>query len=124
MLRVAPDGLIYPWGNEWQPDNLVSPDNANAQTADVGSRPAGASWVGAVDIWERWEWTSTIYDNFPYPYTLEDARDNLTDLTSQRVIRGASWYEASDYYARSANRGRLGASIQDFNIGFRCARDY
>ncbi len=121
----GPDGLIYPWGNKWEPDNLVNPANANAQTVDVGSYPVGISWVGALDLLGNvWEWTSTIYDNFPYPYTVDDNRDNLTDLTSQRVIRGASWYEASDYYARSSNRGRLSASIQDFNIGFRCVRDY
>lgn len=121
----GPDSLIYPWGNDWQPDNLVSPDNSNAQTANVGSRPAGVSWVDALDMAGNvWEWTSTLYDKFVYPYVTDDQRNNLADITSKRVIRGASWYEASDYYARASNRGQLGANIQDFNIGVRCARDF
>ncbi len=121
----GPDDLIYPWGNDWQPDDLVFPDNANQQTADVGSRPAGASWVGALDMAGNvWEWTSTLYDGFTYPYSTDDKRDDLSNRTGQRVVRGGSWYDASDYYARASNRGRLGANIQDFSIGVRCAKDY
>jgi formylglycine-generating enzyme required for sulfatase activity len=121
----GPNALIYPWGNDWLPDHLVNPQNAEAQTAPVGSQPRGVSWLGALDMAGNvWEWMSTLYDGFVYPYEPDDGRENLDDSTAQRVIRGGSWYEASDYYARTSNRGRLGATIQDFNIGFRCVRDY
>ncbi|MBZ0283518.1 MAG: formylglycine-generating enzyme family protein [Anaerolineae bacterium] len=119
----GPDGLIYPWGNDWRSESMVWPDVANGQTAEVGSRLGGFSWIGALDqVGNVWEWTSTLYDGFTYPYRA-DGRETPDDLTSQRVIRGGSWYDGYAYYARAANRARLGASIQDFNIGFRCVRD-
>ncbi len=43
----GPDDLIYPWGNELKSANLVFDRNTPANTADVGSKPGGVSWVGA-----------------------------------------------------------------------------
>ncbi|NDJ53582.1 MAG: formylglycine-generating enzyme family protein, partial [Chloroflexi bacterium] len=43
----GPDALTYPWGNEWGADNAVYRGNSGGQTAPVGSRPTGVSWVGA-----------------------------------------------------------------------------
>jgi formylglycine-generating enzyme required for sulfatase activity len=122
----GPDSREYPWGDTWQPDALVQPENANAQTAPVGSRPGGASWVGALDMAGNvWEWTSTLYDGFIYPYFHDDGRETPNNVTSQRVIRGGSWYDITDpFYARAANRGRMGADMQNFNVGLRCARDF
>lgn len=122
----GPDSLNYPWGMMFTYDYGVFQPNSNQQTAEVGVKGTGISWIGAQDMAGNvWEWTSTIYDQsrFPYPYTADDGREDPNDTTSQRVIRGASWYDGTDYYARSSNRGRLGPSIQDFNIGFRCVRD-
>ena len=57
----GPDALIYPWGNDWKPDNLVWSGNSNSQTANGGSKPGGASWVGADDLEGNvWEWVSSI----------------------------------------------------------------
>ena len=39
----GPDALFYPWGNDWNPDNLVWYGNANNQTAEVGSKTGGES---------------------------------------------------------------------------------
>jgi formylglycine-generating enzyme required for sulfatase activity len=122
----GPDSLNYPWGMAFTYDYGVFQPNSNQQTAEVGSKGMGASWVGAQDMAGNvWEWTSTIYDEarFYYPYTPDDGREDPNDTTSQRVMRGGSWYDGTDYWARSANRGRLGPSIQDFNIGFRCVMD-
>ncbi len=47
----GPDDLIYPWGNNWNPDNSVWSGNSNSQTAPVGSKGVnGESWVGANDM--------------------------------------------------------------------------
>jgi formylglycine-generating enzyme required for sulfatase activity len=122
----GPDSLNYPWGMAFTYDYGVFQPNSNQQTAEVGSKGTGVSWVGAQDMAGNvWEWTSTIYDEarFYYPYTPDDGREDPADTTSQRVMRGGSWYDGTDYWARSANRGRLGPSIQDFNIGFRCVMD-
>jgi len=43
----GPDGLVYAWGNGFIGDNVVYDGNSGGQTADVGSRPDGVSWVGA-----------------------------------------------------------------------------
>lgn len=122
----GPDSLNYPWGMAFTYDYGVFQPNSNQRTAEVGSKGMGASWVGAQDMAGNvWEWTSTIYDEgrFRYPYTADDGREDPSDTTSQRVMRGSSWYDGTDYWARAANRGRLGPTIQDFNIGFRCVRD-
>src|SRR5690606_681110 len=56
----GPDGLLYPWGNEFLPENAIYVDNAGGRTQAVGQRPAGASWVGALDLAGNIrEWTST-----------------------------------------------------------------
>ena len=122
----GPDGLNYPWGMAFTFDYGVFQPNSGQQTAEVSSRGVGASWVGVQDMAGNvWEWTSTIYDQerFPYPYTADDGREDMSDTTIQRVMRGSSWYDGTEYWARASNRGRLGPSIQDFNIGIRCVRD-
>ncbi len=126
----GPDGLIYPWGNEFVAANIVHRDNSNTRTAIVGSRPAGASWVGALDMAGNvWEWTSTIYDTnpssnaFPYPYNVSDGRENLDITDVRRTGRGGSFVD-SMYALRGAVRfwdGPIGVSN---NFGFRCARSY
>ena len=53
----GPDGLAYPWGDEFSPDLAVWEENAGGATAEVGSKPNGASWVGALDMSGNvWEW--------------------------------------------------------------------
>jgi iron(II)-dependent oxidoreductase len=90
----GPDSLVYPWGNTFVGDNVVYGGNFGGQTANVGSKPAGASWVGALDLSGNvWEWTSTIYDQdkFPYPHTSTDNRNDININNAYRVIRGGSW---------------------------------
>jgi formylglycine-generating enzyme required for sulfatase activity len=63
----GPDSLVYPWGNEFVGDNLVYGGNSGWVTAEIGSRPAGMSWVGAHDMSGNvGEWTTTIYDQERY----------------------------------------------------------
>ncbi|MGV2433598.1 MAG UNVERIFIED_CONTAM: SUMF1/EgtB/PvdO family nonheme iron enzyme [Anaerolineae bacterium] len=78
----------------------VSPTYGDTQTAPVGSRPDGASWVGAMDVSGNvWEWTSTAYRD--YPYTQEDEQPNNQDIS--RIWRGGSFYDPADGL-RSADR--------------------
>jgi dipeptidyl aminopeptidase/acylaminoacyl peptidase len=120
----GPDSLVYPWGDAWIPDNLVWRDGKNRQTSPVGSRPAGTSWVGALDMAGNvWEWTSSIHK--PYPYDAQDGRENEADTTSYRVIKGGSWDFGDSNVARAAWRGGDGYRLDqhDNGIGFRCARN-
>ena len=102
----GPDGLIYPWGNEFVADNAVYEGNSGGETANVGSRPGGVSWVGLYDMSGNVsEWTSSPYDSASY------------------VMRGGSWYfDAS--FLRSAVRGWESPSAADSLLGFRCALAY
>jgi formylglycine-generating enzyme required for sulfatase activity len=116
----GPDGLIYPWGNDLIDNNLVFDRNSPGQTADVGSRPEGASWVGALDMAGNvWEWVSSRYDR--YPYTTDDGREDLSDTTAQRVYRGGM-NSYIDFGAGMTTRFRYPPETRDWFIGFRCVR--
>jgi formylglycine-generating enzyme required for sulfatase activity len=117
----GPDNLIYPWGNELIEDNLVFDRNANNETAEVGSRLEGASWVGVLDMAGNvWEWVSSAYE--PYPYAAADGREDLDNAEQLRVYRGGIG-SYIDYGVGTATRFRKAPDERDWFIGFRCARD-
>ncbi len=119
----GPDDLLYPWGNEFEEGKLVYSGNIDGQTAPVGSRPDGASWVGAFDLTGNlWEWTSTVIE--PYPYVKDDGRESTSNTTSDRVMRGGSWFETDLGYYRTTYRGTWHPDGWINFGGFRCARDY
>jgi formylglycine-generating enzyme required for sulfatase activity len=114
----GPDGLAYPWGNVLVQNLLVFDKNNNNQTADVGSKPAGASWVGAVDMAGNvWEWTNTLYA--PYPYRADDGRES-PDALGARVFRGG-WLSYIDDGPSAHTRFRTTPDKLDWFIGVRCA---
>ncbi len=125
----GPDSLIYPWGNTFVAENVVSTDNSNTQTAAVGSRAAGRSWVGAYDLSGNLsEWTSTIYQRYPYPtdangLVIDDGReDEASTGVEVRALRGGSWAHR-DIYLTGSNRNTGGPTNGSDTIGFRCARN-
>jgi formylglycine-generating enzyme required for sulfatase activity len=120
----GPDALIYPWGNAFRRTNVVYWTSSDQQTAEVGSRPEGASWVGALDMSGNVEeWTNSIYR--PYPYDANDGRERDSDASVVRVLRGGSWNNPFDSgNLRTAYRGRDFASVSYFVDGFRCAHSY
>ncbi|MCZ7540530.1 MAG: formylglycine-generating enzyme family protein, partial [Anaerolineae bacterium] len=126
----GPQGLQYPWGEELDGNRLnycdancanewrhAAYDDGYAQTAPVGSFPAGASWVGALDLSGNvWEWTSTLYRE--YPYRAGDGREDPASAGWGRVLRGGSWTDGR-FNARAADRLWLQPSTTDFHYGFR-----
>lgn len=118
----GPDDLLYPWGNELIPDNLIFDQNSNGETAPVGSKPQGVSWVGALDMSGNvFELASSAYARYPYDPT--DGRENLTDETLPRVYRGGI-NSYVDNGASATIRFRLEPGDRNWFVGFRCARDY
>jgi|GEM_PF-6200583 len=112
----------YPWGNDYDAERVIGEDDptyGDTQTAPVGSRPDGASWVGAMDMSGNvWEWTSTAWGD--YPYTQEDEQPNNSDIS--RVFRGGSFGNSEyDYELRSAVRNDWDPTGGNGFIGFRCA---
>lgn len=121
----GPDGLVYPWGDVFAGDNLVYTQNAGGKTAPVGSRPEGASWVGAYDMAGNvWEWTRSLF--FDYPYDAGDGREDITPEleTFPRVLRGGSWGSEDSNIIRSANRLSASPDVAFDSYGFRCVRSY
>jgi formylglycine-generating enzyme required for sulfatase activity len=112
----GPDGWIYPWGDTFVDENVVY----QGMAAEVGSKPGGASWVGAYDMSGNvWEWVSTI--SAPYPYDPADGREDPADTDSYRVLRGGA-FDSPDL--RAADRDSFSPDQVYYNIGFRCARSY
>lgn len=131
----GPDSLAYPWGNSIDGNLLNSCDsNCTEENADPslddgyatvapsGKFPTGDSWVGAQDMAGNvWEWTSSIYDD--YPYDAADGRESLTNTTAPRVVRGGAW--AQDFrYARTSVRAYPPPDTAFEFYGVRCATEY
>jgi formylglycine-generating enzyme required for sulfatase activity len=107
----GPESLLYPWGNAYVPTNIVEVIDAGDPAANVGSSMSDMSWVGAFDmVGNIHEWTNSIFTT--YPYSASDGRENYTNVTDLRVIRGI----------RSTNsRVSYTPTGQDARLGFRCA---
>lgn len=117
----GPEGWEYPWGNAWDENAVVWKDNANSQTAPVGSRPEGASWVGALDMSGNvYEWLNSLYLPYDSPEDREADTENRTDVF--RVLRGGSWVSNDAAFLRAPTRqsDRPDSRIND--VGFRCVR--
>ncbi len=127
------DGSLYPWGDIFDGtkvnfcDSNCSYDWANKSfndgyedVAPVGNYPAGQSIYGAYDMSGNvWEWTSTIYQS--YPYNANDGREDLNS-SANRVFRGSSWYDSVGFYVRPAtSRLNTAPSTNSYDLGFRCA---
>jgi iron(II)-dependent oxidoreductase len=114
------DGRIYPWGNTWDVA-CVPPQHTGrdlAPPAPVGTRPAGASPFGVLDmVGHVWQFTDEFSD----------------DHTRAVLLRGGCYYrpESSLWYFPQAHRldqhGKylLVAPARDRagTLGFRCAVD-
>jgi serine/threonine-protein kinase len=126
------DGAMYPWGNDPISGdkanfcdknctrNIANPnfDDGYAETAPVGSYPAGASPYGAMDMSGNvWEWTSTLIR--PYPYDANDGREDL-NAPGERVWRGGPWSNGI-WWMRSSVRYRSVNFYKWGVLGFRCA---
>jgi len=115
------NNLVYPWGNEFVADNVVYSGNSE-QTAPIGSRPDDVSWVGAHDMSGNvWEWTSSIHQS--YPYDADDGREDMSDTSSIRVLRGGG-FNNSSFFLRSAERHFWFPVDDGVIVGFRCVRFY
>jgi iron(II)-dependent oxidoreductase len=119
----GPDNLLYPWGNEFKRDRIV---RYEGQNPEVGSKPQGASWVGALDmVGSLFEWTNSLY--MPYPYQPFDGREaNFEENKGDRVFRGSAWYHPEWWNDDLSATARFDArpDYATWYFGFRCARDF
>jgi iron(II)-dependent oxidoreductase len=117
----GPDNLIYPWGDTFDEKALIWNRGNTDGTAEAGSKAAGASWVGALELSGNvYEWVSTLYK--PYPYDAKDGRESDSNKSDPRVLRGGSWDLSDPALERGSRRYWDDPSYRINNIGFRCAR--
>lgn len=98
------DGLIYPWGKEWQGNHANTWELKLQKTTPVGQfSPHGDSPFGCVDMSGNvWEWQA----------------DWVDENKSRRVVRGGSW-NLDQYFARAAFRLNLNPANRRNDYGFR-----
>jgi iron(II)-dependent oxidoreductase len=120
LAAQGTDGRAYPWGNDWNPANVPSPDTGRTMRGPepVGAHPQGASPYGVQDlVGNVWQWTDEFED----------------DHTRAAIVRGGSYYQpqGSIWYFPQAYRNDEHSKVllmapsydRSGGVGFRCVRD-
>jgi formylglycine-generating enzyme required for sulfatase activity len=139
----SPDGRRYPWGDDdptgdrlnacgsecvaWGKKNHVevkamyATDDGFANTAPVGSFPAGKSRFGLEDVVGNvWEWVA----DWSAPYTATAQVDPKgPDTGTTKVIRGGAWNGSEPAWVRPTFRYQNDPKTKSYGVGFRCAAD-
>ena len=120
----GPDGLEYPWGNEWDPTKTNTGVDAQWKdgVAPIGAYQDNKSPYGVYDMSGNvWEWVSDWYE--PYAgSTFENP--NFGKLN--KVLRGGGGgmgHYVISYFFRAATRQFSGPEMESNDVGFRCAKD-
>jgi formylglycine-generating enzyme required for sulfatase activity len=113
------DGLIYPYGNEF--DRL----KGNAGATGIGRTSAAGIFVDGASLYQVldmsgnvWEWVSSRYRD--YPYQADDGRED-SDGTDVRVLRGGSWNNINADFFRCDYRIRGSPRFRSLSVGLRLA---
>jgi formylglycine-generating enzyme required for sulfatase activity len=115
------EGLIYPWGNESDPNRANYDKIGIMSPSAVGCFPGGASPYSIEDMSGNvWEWTRSLEGNYPYPMHEQERtrRENLQVDPAPRVLRGGAFGNPVRY-VRCACRGRNNPFNWSRDIGFR-----
>lgn len=115
------DGRLYPWGNEaLSPERGVFCElktNKPTGVQRVGSKPAGASPYGCLDMAGNvYEWTADWFE--PYPNNPEAERMLSYTGHQNGCLRGGSFYHADHAYA-CAKRFGFKPDETYYHVGFR-----
>lgn len=115
----GPANWQFPWGNDFAANFVVFWVNSDDETAEVGSNPRGASWVGADDMSGNvWEWVDAVFSL--YSENPQATPSDSVDMQT-RVVRGGSFYQYVPAILRAPFR--LETWNQSSRLtGFRCAR--
>jgi len=121
----GPDGLEFPWGNEWK----KGMSNSSGETWDDGAAPIGSyetdkSAYGIYDMGGNVsEWVADWYDAYP-----NSDYSSVNFGQKQKVAKGAGWSGMGHYalklFQRGAYRMNLEPQLTFNDVGFRCAKDH
>jgi formylglycine-generating enzyme required for sulfatase activity len=119
----GPAGLIYPWGNEWDPSRCRHAGNkGNDATCPVFGYPGGLSGYGTYNqSGNVWEWCADWYAKDYYRQS--PARDPRGPAGgSYRSYRGGCWWNDDPEWFRGAYRSWYGPGLRFVHQGFRLVR--
>ncbi|MES1982334.1 MAG: SUMF1/EgtB/PvdO family nonheme iron enzyme [Pseudomonadota bacterium] len=122
------DGRMFPWGNEFVPNNANTPlywknVQLEGDTTPAGAFAAGASPYGVYDMSGNvWEWTESWYKAYP------GSKDKSENYGEQyKTLKGGSWWDCSFYQcgisAPVFNRAFFDVKVKNASFGFRCAKN-
>lgn len=113
----GPDGFLYPWGDEWDPEKANVKEAGYRGTTPVGLFPDNVSSYGVYDLAGNvWEWTTNWYQ--PYP---DNTVPDEFYGEKFRVLRGGGWFDEQDQVL-ATNRSSTSPTAANDDIGFRCAK--
>ena len=114
------ENRIYPWGNDWAPDDVPVPDKGRLLSApdNVDAHPSGASSFGVTDmVGNVWQWTDEYVD--------DHTRGGILRGGSHYQPQGSIWYFPQAY--RNDQHGKLLLMAPSYDrsgaLGFRCVKD-
>ena len=116
----GPDGNIFPWGDQAPECSLLNFGFCEGKTTYINQYPEGKSFYDAWDMSGNVrEWVFDWYD--PH-YNVENpiADPHGPDTGTERSVRSNS-YQDSANAAIAANRFSLDPSLNQPDLGFRCA---
>jgi formylglycine-generating enzyme required for sulfatase activity len=118
----GPDNLIHTWRAERVSGSyVVRHIEAFFKPMPVGSKPLGASWVGAHDMLGNvWEWTSSLANDYPYDESADIVASPILDENASVVVRGNSFVGEVDEDFRTSFRKTVSATCKGEGAGFRC----
>ncbi len=118
------DSRIFPWGNEWLPENAATRRATIADKSAVDAFATISSPYGAINLAGNVaEWVSDWYDPRFYgrpEATVPDPQGPATGTT--KVNRGGSW-DTVPFFARTPHRRDSDPLAPTAELGFRCVAD-
>jgi formylglycine-generating enzyme required for sulfatase activity len=119
------DGRKYPWGNSsLDCSHAVMRANgcSSPNLTRIGSKPAGASPYGALDMAGNvWEWVADWY-GAGYYSTSPAANPQGPSTGTQKSTRGGSYDTTLTSLMRTSSRSNSNPASAFDNVGFRCAK--
>jgi len=118
----GPQSWTYPWGDSPATCALANLERCTSGTSPAGAYPAGASWVGALDLaGNAWEWVADYYGRDYYATLTDGTLDPLgPPFGDMHNVRGSSW-ENEARYARAFYQGGNYPDYVTYVLGFRIA---
>ena len=116
-------GYVYPWGNDWNVTHCRHDRNRGlGRTCRVWDYPPGVSPWGCYNmVGNVLEWCADWYAFSIYKvYAKGDLQPPASG--SDRVLRGADWYNGNRKYFRASHRFLYPPDSFCTDQGFRCAR--